>query len=56
METELVMVKERETKGAVLYNAKDLAGKEIAPTQYFRKTAFEGGSIPDEITVTIKWE
>lgn len=55
-----ILRKDRETKGAVLYNEFDANGKQLdsytgkVANQYFRKHAFEG-DIPNEVTVTVEY-
>jgi hypothetical protein len=55
-----LLMKTRETKGAVLYQEVDEKGHDLdayngkVGNQYFRKTAFNDG-IPAKITVTVEY-
>lgn len=47
---------EKETTGAVRYKEVVKLGQQpVVVTQYVRKTAFAGGDVPEEITMTIEW-
>lgn len=48
---------EKETTGAIRYKEVVRLGQPpVVVTQYVRKTAFAGGDIPENITMTIEWD